>query len=512
MLLKTTNIKDIFEKIRCSKFRHTVWPIKSSELVKFIPMSLLMFLILLGYNIVRSIKDGLVMTKIAPEVISFIKLWIEMPAGMLTVIAYSLMCNKMSTEKVFRIILLIFLCFFLFFGYVMYPNKDLLHPDPALVQQYAIEYPHFQWFIKIWGQWTFVAFYVMGELWPLVIFSLLFWQLANKITKTEEAKRFYSFFSLFGQSNLLFSGSIVVYFSSGDHIFSSYFSHIKDATEVMIKSLIFIVTISGICSLLLHSFIESKIINNPRYFQPKNKSNKLELGVRQSIKVILKSKYLWLTCVLLISYSMSINLIEGLWLSKARAYYPTTEKFINYQGTVLMWTGVFTIICSFIGSSIIRNFGWFWGAITTPATILCVGCIFFIACLLESHLEHLLYGLTIASPALIIVMIGGLQNILGKGVKYSFFDASKEMVYIPLEEELKTKGKAAVDIVGAKIGKSSGAIMQFLIFSIFPNAKYDNIVPFLMILFIIICIVWMYGIKNLNEAYMEKIQNAEHIS
>jgi ATP/ADP translocase len=132
--------------------------------------------------------------------------------------------------------------------------------------------------------------------------------------------------------------------------------------------------------------------------------------------------------------------------------------------------------------------------------------------LLESHLEHLFYGLTLASSQLIIVTVGGIQNILGKGVKYSFFDASKEMVYIPLEDELKTKGKAAVDIVGAKIGKSSGAIMQFLIFTIYPHAKYDNIVPFLMILFIIICVIWMYGIKNLNEAYVNKIQNVEHIS
>jgi ATP/ADP translocase len=85
------------------------------------------------------------------------------------------------------------------------------------------------------------------------------------------------------------------------------------------------------------------------------------------------------------------------------------------------------------------------------------------------------------------------------------------MVYIPLDEELKTKGKAAVDIVGAKIGKSAGAIMQFIIFTIFPGARYDNIIPFLMTLFVIICIVWMYGITLLNKEYTDKISNTEHI-
>ncbi|MCZ6910754.1 MAG: Npt1/Npt2 family nucleotide transporter [Rickettsia endosymbiont of Ixodes persulcatus] len=99
------------------------------------------------------------------------------------------------------------------------------------------------------------------------------------------------------------------------------------------------------------------------------------------------------------------------------------------------------------------------------------------------------------------IIVGTIQNILSKSSKYSLFDSTKEMAYIPLSLELRTKGKAAVEVIGTKFGKSLGAFIQSLIFIIIPTATFDSIIIYLLVIFIVMMSLWIWNVMKLNKEY-----------
>jgi ATP/ADP translocase len=75
------------------------------------------------------------------------------------------------------------------------------------------------------------------------------------------------------------------------------------------------------------------------------------------------------------------------------------------------------------------------------------------------------------------------------------------MAYIPLSLELRTKGKAAVEVVGLKFGKSLGAFSQSFMFILMPSASFDSVTIYLMLIFILIIILWVWNIRKLDQEY-----------
>ena len=83
------------------------------------------------------------------------------------------------------------------------------------------------------------------------------------------------------------------------------------------------------------------------------------------------------------------------------------------------------------------------------------------------------------------------------------------MAYIPLDEESKVKGKAAIDVVGARLGKSGGGwIITGLLLSLGSFAPagtkpIEMITPLIALFSIGVIVAWMYAVKALSKQYTE---------
>ncbi|PCI77799.1 AAA family ATPase, partial [Candidatus Aerophobetes bacterium] len=104
------------------------------------------------------------------------------------------------------------------------------------------------------------------------------------------------------------------------------------------------------------------------------------------------------------------------------------------------------------------------------------------------------------SPLMLAVIFGAAQNIASKSSKYTFFDPTKEMAYIPLDEEQKVKGKAAVDVVGARMGKSGGSLLVMVMLSV-SGGVVESITPVAAVIMIVVIGVWIVAAKSLSQQF-----------
>jgi ATP:ADP antiporter, AAA family len=152
-----------------------------------------------------------------------------------------------------------------------------------------------------------------------------------------------------------------------------------------------------------------------------------------------------------------------------------------------------------------RNHNWFVAAVITPIIIMVTGLLFFALVVFDDAVFAWFNFDAAMTPLAMAVMVGAVQNIMSKGSKYSIWDTSREMLYIPLDDELKTKGKAAVDVVSSKLGKSSSGLVQSMLFVLMPTATFTSISPFLAVVFIVVCAAWIYAVRKIFHEYTKLV-------
>lgn len=487
-------------------WRKVLWPIHNFELKKFLPMGLMMLCILFIYTLVRDLKDTLMVSKAVcggAETLGFLKLYGVTPSAVIFMIIFVKLANIMDREKLFYSIVTFFLAFFVTFGFVLYPLRDVLHFSEETIVSLQTSYPALHWFFPVIGNWSFSLFYILAELWGSVVLSALFWQFANEITKVKESKRFYALFGMIGNVGLLASGSVIMFCAN----LAKKSAESGAAGDTFGTNLFYqmgAVLLFGALLLGLYRWMNKNVLTDPKLYTPgegTKKKEKPKLGFVESFKCVLTSPYLIMIAVLVLAYGISINLVEAVWKGQLKELCPDTNDYNAWMGRLSFTTGGVTILSAIAAQNVFRKFSWKVAALITPIILLVTSTLFYGFIMYKNSVgpDAQLMGYSVL---LLAVIVGFIQNCLSKGTKYTLFDSTKQMAYIPLDPELKIKGQAAVEILASRGGKSGGAFIQStLLMIVGGGVKLSSLVDILGTIVMVVVIMWIISVLGLSKRF-----------
>lgn len=486
------------------KFRSCLWPIHRHELKKFLPMLLIFFLIAFNYNLLRASKDALVVTarSSGAEAIPFIKVWAILPMALLITFVFTRLSNKFSREKVFYWMLAIFLGFFCLFTFLLYPLREMLHPHDLADQLEALLPAGFKGMIAIFRNWTLTAFYVMSELWGTAVLAVLFWGFANEVTNVHEAKRFYGILGVGANISGILSGQATIYLSS--NLYQSWIPYGNEAWEQSVLFINSAILVTGCLIILTFRYLNQQIHKESSMSKKEREApSKIKMSLRKNFQYLAQSKYLICIAAIVLAYNLGINLIEVVWKNQIKQLYPSPGDYNQYMGQVTTAMGVLATLTSiFITGNVIRRFSWTFSAMIPAVIMLLTGGAFFGMIFFENFglsSVAMAFGIT---PLAMGVFFGALQNCMARASKYTLFDATKEIAFIPLTKECKLKGKAAIDGVGSRIGKSGGSVIHQGLLMIFATVSAST--PYIASIFFVVMGIWVFSVFSLGKQFNQR--------
>jgi AAA family ATP:ADP antiporter len=231
---------------------------------------------------------------------------------------------------------------------------------------------------------------------------------------------------------------------------------------------------------------------------------KAKMSLRQNFLYLARSKYLICIALIVIAYNIAMNLIEIVWKNQMKGLYPNPLDYNTYMGQVMTIMGIIATLAGlFTTSNVIRRFSWTSCALIPTVVIGASGAIFFATVLLEIVDASWVYPIFGVAPLTLSVTLGSLQNCLSRASKYTVFDATKEIAFIPLSNDAKLKGKAAIDGVGSRLGKSGGSIIHQGLLLIFSTVAASA--PYVAIIFLGAIVIWGLAVTALGKQFDQLI-------
>lgn len=422
--------------------------------MKNLAMSGIFFSNLYVYTVVRDLKDVIFITECGASYIPFVKTWINLPISICFMFIYNKLLDRFSFTKTYFIIYSFMTVLYTFVGLFLYPIRNSLLIDNVPI---------------IFSKWISTLYYVLSPIWGTIVVSVLFWSFANQYTSVDEAKSVYPLMGMLANVALILGGLTM---NATGNIFISNW-------ELNVQVLTILNLLMSVVSLYLYKYI-TKTETPLRSLSKKRKTNKnllenfVELGKNQFVR----NMVIMISC-----YGLLIGFYESIWKHYLKIFLQDPIVYSKFMGTVSSLTGATTIFMMTLGSYWLKHMSWTKMALITPISMMGLGIMFF------SSIH--------TNSIIIISYTGAILTIFLKGAKYALFDPCKEIAYIPMDQETKTRGKATIEILSAPIGKSgSNCILQILILLL---GSLELSAHFIGILYLTTGVTWIISTISMGK-------------
>ncbi len=479
-------------KNKFNNFKNIFYSVQKANVIKVISVGSIMFFMLFVYTMTRDLKN-IFIQKFAigggAELISVIKLFFVIPCIFLFILIFEFLIDKFQFDKTFYIFISGFALFYLLFAVLFLSNYQKLHMSLEQIMFLQSKLPSFFYYIiPCIGNWIFLIFYLFSEVWGALVIPTLFWQFACKITKKNEVKTFFGLYNLMGNIGVIFSGLILKcvtkrFLNEGD-----FNIELLILISLCILSCFFMMLLYNKCSRKFSSIKATETTGAKITFK----------GNFKGFKYLAKSKYLTSIAIMLFAYGVSFDFIESVWYNYLKDN-SSIENFSSIVGNLSMSIGVLTIIVTIISPMIITFFSWKASAILTPVIVGISGLVFFVFYFINKFLNiNTLLGMKMCD---VVIIYGLIALAASRSIKYGLFDPTRNMAYISLNYEEITKGQAAVESIGVRMGNLGVSAVNYTLTNLVcAGATIGCYLPIIFLIFSSSIFIWIKSIFFIDKS------------
>jgi len=382
--------------------RHFV-DVKRKEAGAVFLFSMMWFLIILVFQVLKPLKSGLFVENLGAKVELYAKL-ANMGVAVMAVILFTYLYNRLGSRRLVAVLLVFFLLALLGFSSILITDQ----PSNA-------------------ANW---AFYLFGDAWS-TIWVTTFWAYLNEMTQTEQSKRLYG----------LIGGGAVVGGLVGGVVVWQLVKPLGTSTL-----LVGCAVATGIIGLIIWG-IET-IASRPDASigrqvsgqeQVSGEMKKMNAAV-EGARLVFASMYLKAIVMIVFLYELRSQSWDYQYEAAAEGLVGTgaTQAFFGQIGAIV---GVISVVTQlFLVSFVIRTFGLTTALLVLPVAMAMASGVYF---------------------TVPILWTSALLYISDNAFSYSINQTARETLFVPMSANIKYKARAFANMFVQRAGKSTAILMAF---------------------------------------------------